>query len=85
MQRTIRILAGSMAVAGVLVLTSSCEPRKQLVRQPDPQADAVADPVKDDPTFRRPEELQGFFKPNRRAGTLSSEAQEIENDLGVPK
>jgi hypothetical protein len=30
-------------------------------------------------------ETKGFFRPTRRAGTLSSEAAEIEKNLGVPR
>ena len=85
MGRTMRFLSGAMALAAALLLAQGCEPRKQLVRQPDPQAEPLADPVKDDPSFQRPEEMQGFFKKDRRTGTLSSTAKDIETDLGVLK
>ncbi len=37
--------------------------------------------VEGDPSFERPEELRGFFKSNRSAGALSSEARAIEQSL----
>jgi hypothetical protein len=36
----------------------------------------------DDPSFQKPDELQGFFKA-RRNGAWSSEARDIERSLGA--
>jgi hypothetical protein len=36
----------------------------------------------DDPSFEKPDELQGFFKA-RRNGAWSSEARDIERSLGA--
>ena len=86
MQRLSKMVPGGIVMAGLLLLIApGCEPRKQALRSGLTDVEPPADPVKDDPTFRRPQDLDGFFKKNRYAGTLSSEAQEIETNLGILK
>jgi hypothetical protein len=64
---------------------SGCEPwRRQAIRS-DMGAGQSGQAARalEDPSFSRPEELKGFFKGNRKAGTLSPEAREIEESLGA--
>ena len=84
MKRFTRTIFGCLFTAGLLTAAPGCDHRKQALRSGlTTDNEPPADPVKDDPTFQRPPDLKGFFKQNRYAGTLSSEAQEIETNLGI--
>jgi hypothetical protein len=66
-------------VLGGVVALSGCDPlHRQAVRDAEIPSLAGAD----DPSFRKPDELHGFFKP-RGSGAWSSEAREIERNLGA--
>ena len=84
MQRFTRTIFGCLFMASLLAAAPGCDHRKQALRSGlTTETEPPADPVKDDPTFQRPADLKGFFKQNRYTGALSSEAQEIETNLGI--
>jgi hypothetical protein len=80
-RRTV-IALGCVVIGLVLV---GCEPWRRHAMRSDPGAgqSGQASRALEDPSFSRPAELKGFFKGNRSAGTWSSEAREIEENLGV--
>lgn len=74
-----------LAVVGLCWFLTGCEPlHHQEVRsnEKDELPIYLQEPAQD-PSLQRPEELQGFFKPNRTSGAWSSEAREIERSLGA--
>lgn len=64
---------------GLMGLASGCAWDKSAVRTTDPDPDAIR--AEEDEETR--DVAKGFFKKNRLPGTLSSEAAEIEKDLGI--
>lgn len=68
-----------------LPLLGGCEAwRRQNGRSGPVDAERVlADPALNDPSFTRPEELNGFFRGGRDQGSWSTEARSIEKSLGV--
>lgn len=82
MSRSLRLVA-ILACAAVSLL-AGCEPwHRQAVRpEDDPLNLTGSDPDALDPSFEKPEELKGFFKP-RGTASWSSEARSIEKSLGA--
>lgn len=84
--RTRPLLAATLLVATAAPMLAGCEPwHRQRVRRPAeppilPESSAAG---ADDPSLQHPEELRGFFKPNRSAGAWSREARDIERSLGA--
>lgn len=79
-------MLGMLALALVLPSLCGCEAwRRQSARSVPLTASeqVLADPVANDPSFAKPEELGGFFRGGRAQGTLSPEARDVEKSLGV--
>ncbi len=74
-----------LAACCILGFAAGCEPWRKHALRPKHDGPAVAtDPVTEDPSFKRPGELKGFFK-SGKSGTWSSEARDIERSLGVDR
>lgn len=79
-----RMRAGAVAAAGLWVV-AGCLPHAGPFRRHELRKTAEAAylqdiaPAEEDPA----KEARGFFKNNRNAGSLSSEARDIEKSLGA--
>lgn len=74
-----------LACMGLVVTAGGCDPWRRQALRSDAGAgqSGQAAHALEDPSYSQPEELKGFFKANRKAGSLSSEAREIEESLGA--
>ncbi len=72
-----------VAVVGLCGMLVGCDTwHRHEVRSNDEPL-AYGDEPAEDPSLQRPEELRRFFKANRTSGAWSSEAREIERNLGA--
>ncbi len=74
---------GRLALSvGLIAGLSGCDLLDRRAASKTPVYDDTPPSGAADPSFQKPEELRGFFKP-RPSGSWSSEAREIERSLGA--
>lgn len=89
-----RMVPIGLAVAAVFGCAAGCEQVNRFASKPQPSDDEVVRALREETREEdegSPEDQEArnmvrkFFKPNRLSGALSSEAAEIERNLGVDR